>query len=150
MLTYTNSTPPVSSLPPTDAPPLICRLYILILLLILIPFWYHLQPPSHSPSPLCPLLWRITNSNHVTCTNTIYQAEVFYSLILDPSLFYQDNIIVYHSSIKTDLQIGILNVDNLWPYASGKTIYQENPYWNKAKDINEYEYYILSMKKYIS
>ena len=97
-----------------------------------------------------PLLWISTRSNCGTCANTRYQDEVFYPLILDPSLSYQDEILAYHTAIKTDFQTGIINGTYPHAHADSYKIYPDNPAWNESIHGNESEYYIAAMKKYIS
>ena len=71
-------------------------------------------PPNPTPYPslLGTSFWRSTCANHVIWTNTIYQDEIFYSSILDTSLYYQDDILAYHTAIETDLQTVPLNGNN--------------------------------------
>ena len=106
--------------------------------------------PAPSPSNLDTLLRRRTRTNHGTWTNTRYQDEVFYYSILDPSLSYQDEIIVYREAIKTDFQTVILNGTDPCAYADSHKNDPYNPSWNETMHGNEFEYYISATNKDIS
>ena len=83
--------------------------------------------PASYPSTSVPLLLRRTCANRETWDNTIYQNEVFYYSIFDPSFSYQDGIISYHATINTNFQTSPFNGTNNCSYADSHKIDPYNP-----------------------
>ena len=151
-MSYNNSIPPTESLPHTAATPIDISL----------PAPAYAPSPSTSPelkippnpapssSLLRPSIWRSTRANRGTWTNTRYQDELFHSSILDTSLSYQDDILAYNESIKTNVQTGFLNRNDNRAYVASKKNDPDNPSWNEAMYGNEPEYYTAATKKEIA
>ena len=96
------------------------------------------NPCLHS-YPFGTSLWRSTHVKRGTWTNSRYQDEVFYSSILDTSLYYQDDILAYHTAIETDFKTGIIYGTYPRAYADIHKNDPDNTYWNEAMHGNEYE-----------
>ena len=57
----------------------------------------------------------------------MYQYGLFYYSILDPSLYYQDDILAFNADTETDFQSGILNGTDTSSYEDRHKSNPENP-----------------------